>query len=201
MRNNVGNCKPLKNLYDVTIAAVCGHAVSALVRLRFFWVQVLYSIGPYLFTYCLLIYLLTHLLTYLLTYFLTYLLILTHLLTHSLTYLVTHVLTYSLTSFLTSSLILPHFLTHSLTHLLISWERENKVCEYFWHLSPQNAFWLSLGVIAVFSVITMILCVRLAKHYRRALRSSRVQKIGMYGVPLTLFANSPEHSRRSDTTG
>ncbi|XP_028518673.1 prominin-1 [Exaiptasia diaphana] len=66
-------------------------------------------------------------------------------------------------------------------------------CETF--LSPVNALWLSLGTIAVFSLISIILCVRLAKHYRRAERSSRSAKVATYGVPLALFTSNAPNRR------
>ncbi|XP_032240086.2 prominin-1-A [Nematostella vectensis] len=71
-------------------------------------------------------------------------------------------------------------------------------CEYL--LSALNALWLSLGTIALFLVLTIILCVRLAKHYRRAERSSSSAKATIYGIPLTLFTSSSRSSSRKAVT-
>ncbi|XP_022799108.1 prominin-2-like isoform X2 [Stylophora pistillata] len=59
-----------------------------------------------------------------------------------------------------------------------------------------NALWLSLGVITMFSVITIILCVRLAKHLRRAKTGDddiySEESTSNYGVPLRLFEKFPK---------
>lgn len=59
-----------------------------------------------------------------------------------------------------------------------------------------NALWLCVGVIALFSVITIILCVRLAKHLRRAKSGDddmySEESTSNYGVPLRLFDKFPK---------
>ena len=63
-------------------------------------------------------------------------------------------------------------------------------------MSSQNALWLCVGVIALFSVITIILCVRLAKHLRRAKSGDddmyAEESTSNYGVPLRLFDKFPK---------
>ena len=69
--------------------------------------------------------------------------------------------------------------------------------------SSQNSVWLCLGVIAMFSVITIILCVRLAKHLRRAKTGSEDvfsdEGTSNYGVPLRLFDKFPKVDKKKFT--
>lgn len=65
--------------------------------------------------------------------------------------------------------------------------------------SPQNALWLCLGVIAMFSLITVILCVRLAKHLRRAKTGEDIyseESTSNYGVPLRMFDKFPKLNKK-----
>ena len=65
--------------------------------------------------------------------------------------------------------------------------------------SSQNAFWLCLGVIAMFSLITIILCVRLAKHLRRAKTGEDIyseEGTSNYGVPLRMFDKFPKLNKK-----
>ncbi|XP_073240419.1 prominin-2-like [Porites lutea] len=66
-----------------------------------------------------------------------------------------------------------------------------------------NSVWLCLGVIAMFSVITIILCVRLAKHLRRAKTGSENvisdEGTSNYGVPLRLFDKFPKVDKKKFT--
>ncbi|CAH3014997.1 unnamed protein product [Porites evermanni] len=66
-----------------------------------------------------------------------------------------------------------------------------------------NSVWLCLGVIAMFSVITIILCVRLAKHLRRAKTGSEDvfsdEGTSNYGVPLRLFDKFPKVDKKKFT--
>ncbi|XP_031551950.1 prominin-1-A-like isoform X2 [Actinia tenebrosa] len=48
-----------------------------------------------------------------------------------------------------------------------------------------NSLWMSFGIITLFSFITLLLCINLANHYRRATRSH--PKKSRYSVPLSLF--------------
>ncbi|KAJ7370399.1 hypothetical protein OS493_032576 [Desmophyllum pertusum] len=68
-------------------------------------------------------------------------------------------------------------------------------------VSLVNALWLCLGVIAMFSVITIILCVRLAKHLRRAKTGDDIdlyseESTSNYGVPLRLFEKFPKINKK-----
>ncbi|XP_078357958.1 prominin-2-like isoform X2 [Oculina patagonica] len=66
-------------------------------------------------------------------------------------------------------------------------------------VSLVNALWLCLGVIAMFSVITIILCVRLAKHLRRAKTGEDFyseESTSNYGVPLRLFDKFPKLNKK-----
>ena len=66
----------------------------------------------------------------------------------------------------------------------------------------QNAVWLCLGVIASFSVLTIILCVRLAKHLRRAKPGEDIyseEGTSNYGVPTRLFDRFPKFNRKRFT--
>ncbi|XP_068742905.1 prominin-1-like [Montipora capricornis] len=63
-------------------------------------------------------------------------------------------------------------------------------------VSLVNTMWLCLGDIALLSVVTIILCVRLAKHLRRAKNGedSYSEELGTsnYGVPTRLFDRFPK---------
>lgn len=66
-------------------------------------------------------------------------------------------------------------------------------------VSLVNAFWLCLGVIAMFSLITIILCVRLAKHLRRAKTGEDIyseEGTSNYGVPLRMFDKFPKLNKK-----
>lgn len=63
--------------------------------------------------------------------------------------------------------------------------------------------WLCLGDIALLSVLTIILCVRLAKHLRRAKTGEEFysEDLGSsnYGVPTRLFHKFPKLNRKRFT--
>ncbi|XP_020624505.1 uncharacterized protein LOC110061975 [Orbicella faveolata] len=66
-------------------------------------------------------------------------------------------------------------------------------------VSLVNALWLCLGVIAMFSLITVILCVRLAKHLRRAKTGEDIyseESTSNYGVPLRMFDKFPKLNKK-----
>ncbi|XP_067035176.1 prominin-1-like isoform X2 [Acropora muricata] len=66
-----------------------------------------------------------------------------------------------------------------------------------------NTMWLCLGDIALLSVLTIILCVRLAKHLRRAKTGEEFysEDLGSsnYGVPTRLFHKFPKLNRKRFT--
>lgn len=79
------------------------------------------------------------------------------------------------------------------------WTRLIKGCSF----SSQNTLWLCLGDIALLSVLTIILCVRLAKHLRRAKTGedfySEEPGSSNYGVPTRLFHSFSKLNRKRFT--